>query len=130
MSTLPVTAACAALFAFMITALGFLVSLRRVGIGGVSFGDGDDVTLRRRVRAHGNFVEYAPLALICLGLLEVSGMSLPAVAGIAASFALTRLLHAAGMLLTDSPTPRAVAMMVQHLTFLACAAGLLVQIVR
>lgn len=125
MSAMPATAACAALFALMITVLGFLVSLRRVKIGGVSFGDGGDLSLRRRIRAHGNFIEYAPLALICVGLLEAMGAWSLLVIGVAASFALTRLLHAAGMLLTDNPTPRAIAMMVQHLTFLACGVGLL-----
>lgn len=125
MSAMPVTAACAALFAFMITVLGFLVSLRRVKIGGVSFGDGGDVSLQRRIRAHGNFIEYAPLALICVGLLEAMGAWQLLVIGTAGSFALTRLLHAGGMLLVDNPAPRAIAMVAQHLTFLACGVGLL-----
>lgn len=36
----------------------------------VSLGDGGSEDLSRRVRAHGNFVEYVPLALILLFIAE------------------------------------------------------------
>ena len=35
-------------------------SLRRAKLN-TAFGDAGDETLRRRIRAHGNFIEYAPL---------------------------------------------------------------------
>ncbi len=38
----------------------------------VSLGDGDNADLRVRVRVHGNFAEYVPLALILTGTLEAS----------------------------------------------------------
>ena len=40
----------------------------------VNFGDGGDEILRRRIRAHGNFIEYAPLAALLLALSEHLGL--------------------------------------------------------
>lgn len=125
MNTLPVTSVSAAIFAVMITLLGFAVSLRRVKLGGVSYGDGNDGALRLRIRAHGNFIEYAPLALFCVALLEYQRVAHWSVVAIAACFVGTRVLHVVGMLLSRSPAPRAIAMMLQHLTFLASAVLLL-----
>lgn len=36
----------------------------------VSLGDGDDETLRRRIRAHANFAEYAPLGILLIAIAE------------------------------------------------------------
>ena len=126
MISMPVTATVAAAFAVMLTLLGFLVSLQRVKLGGVGFGDGGDARLRRRIRAHGNFAEYAPLGLICVGLLELQQWSGVMLATVAACFVGARAVHALGMLYSASPTPRAIAMVVQHLTFLVCAVLLVV----
>lgn len=40
---------------------------------GVNLGTGGDELLERRIRAHGNFAEYAPLGLIMIGTLELTG---------------------------------------------------------
>jgi uncharacterized protein len=37
----------------------------------IGMGDGDDVELRKRIRAHGNAIEYVPLYLVLLLLLEL-----------------------------------------------------------
>lgn len=39
----------------------------------VPLGDGAGEELRRRLRAHANFAEYAPLGLILMALLELQG---------------------------------------------------------
>jgi uncharacterized protein len=61
----------------------------------ISIGAGDDRDLEYKIRAHGNFVETVPLALILLGLAEVGGTSpwLIHLAGVA--LILGRLAHAA-----------------------------------
>ena len=124
MLSLPATSLTAAIFALLLVALGLQVSIRRVKLGGVSFGDADDMHLRRRIRAHGNFIEYAPLALLCTALLEVQGAPHLLVVALASSFVATRVLHAFGMLYSETSRPRAIAMMVQHLTFLVAGAYL------
>jgi uncharacterized membrane protein YecN with MAPEG domain len=39
----------------------------------VGFGAGDSVDLERRIRVHGNFAEYVPLAVIMLAFMELQG---------------------------------------------------------
>ncbi len=43
---------------------------QRIGIG-----SGGDEQLARSIRVHGNFVEYVPMALLLLLLLELSGLA-------------------------------------------------------
>lgn len=60
----------------------------------INFGDGQDKELLRRMRAHGNFAEYAPFGVILLALVELSGAPLIAVAALGALLVFGRLLHA------------------------------------
>lgn len=39
----------------------------------ISLGDGSNVLLERRIRAHGNFAEYVPIALILIAFAEAGG---------------------------------------------------------
>jgi uncharacterized protein len=116
--TLQVTTLLAGVFALLMVPLSLQVSMRRVKLGGVSSGSANDETLRRRIRAHGNFIEYAPTALIAVGLIEFGGGGRSLVLGLAISFCLSRILHAIGMLYTSQPTLRAAAMLIQHGAFL------------
>ena len=111
-------------FALMVAVLGFIVSLRRTGLGGISFGDAGDPSLQRRVRAHGNFIEYAPLAVMTVLSLNLADAPDWAAWGAAGVFLATRILHAAG-LLAGMVIPRAAAMVAQHLTFIAAGFWLL-----
>lgn len=66
---LPVTALYAALLAPVLIVLAVrVIAFRRAER--VSLGDGGNTVLLRRVRAHANFIEYAPYTLLLLGLLE------------------------------------------------------------
>ena len=40
----------------------------------IGLGDGGDVALARKIRAHANFIEFVPIALLLLALLELSGL--------------------------------------------------------
>lgn len=60
---------------------------------GVSLGDGGDQLLMRRIRGHGNFAEYVPIALILLAFLETGGAHVIVVHGLAAALLLGRLMH-------------------------------------
>ena len=48
-----------------------VVTVRRTAQ--VSLGSGGDKDLERRIRVHGNFAEYVPLALIVLAFVEMQG---------------------------------------------------------
>jgi uncharacterized protein len=91
----------------------------------VVFGDGGDATLRKRIRAFGNFIEYVPLCLFLLFLAEYAQAPhwLVLVAGI---FIVTgRLCHAVGMLFFEHPALRGIGMMLTHASLLMTAFWLL-----
>jgi hypothetical protein len=61
-----------ALAAVMASALSMNVIFRRTKAN-VLIGDGGDAELQRRIRAHGNFIEHAPLVLMVLVAAEATG---------------------------------------------------------
>ena len=99
MSTAPVHwtllfAGACALLQFALTALVVVQRVRSK----IPFLDGGDPTLLRRVRAHGNFTETAPMALLLMLLLELSGVASAWLMLFGTALLLGRLLHAAGLL--------------------------------
>jgi uncharacterized membrane protein YecN with MAPEG domain len=124
MDLLPVTATLAGLFALITVALSVPVSLRRRQLK-VTFGDAGDETLRRRIRAFGNFIEYAPFAVILVWLVEYQQGTTAFVRVLAGAMLAGRLFHAWGMLYASTPAPRAIGMTLQHLAFLAAGIWLL-----
>jgi len=63
----------------------------------VSIGDGGHADLTTRMRAHANFVEYVPLLLILMALLELAGASAMVLTLFGATLVLFRIMHAIGM---------------------------------
>ena len=43
----------------------------------VGLGHGGDKALRKAIRIHGNFIEYVPLALLLMALIEMNGAQPP-----------------------------------------------------
>jgi uncharacterized protein len=115
--SLPITSLIAGIFALMMVPLSLQISMRRTKVG-VAHGDADDRDLRRKIRAHGNFIEYVPTALIVLGLVELTGTSSSFVWLLGGLFTLGRVLHAIGMLFTSTPKLQAIAMIMNHTAFL------------
>lgn len=129
MSGMPITTLVAGVFAILIVWLSAQVSLRRFQINAI-FGDAGDSVLRRRIRAHGNFIEYAPLALIVLGLAEYHAAPPWLVGVLAAAFGASRVLHAVGMLYMSSATMRGIAMLLNHASFVVAGVWLLMRFLR
>jgi uncharacterized protein len=73
--------------------LTVLVIARRTQTG-VSLLDGGDAQLLQRIRAHGNFVETAPMALLLMALLEWKGFYPAAIIGFGSLLIIGRILHA------------------------------------
>jgi uncharacterized protein len=121
--TLEITSLFAGFLTLMMVPLSLQVSLRRAGLKAV-FGDADDETLRRRVRAHGNFVEYVPGGLIALALVEWNAAPPLFVWTLGTALIVARMLHSYGMLYTSTPTFRAAGMLLQHAMFLAAGGWL------
>ncbi len=86
----------ASLHALLMLALAFrIVSHRRAAKIGI--GDGGDYRLLRKIRAHANFIEYVPVALILLALLELSGLPALWLWIFGGALLIARLLHAFGL---------------------------------
>lgn len=64
---------------------------------GVGIGDGDQRPLRRAIRVHANFVEWVPLALLCVAAAELRGASEVWIWGLGAALLISRLGHAVGL---------------------------------
>ena len=115
-----VTALYAALAAFFFVYLSFrVIGARRSAK--VALGDGSDATLQRRMRAHGNFAEYAPLALILMALAEAQGAPLWTLHGLGLMLLAGRALHAYGV--CQDPEPLKYRQAGMALTFASLALG-------
>lgn len=63
----------------------------------IGLGTAGDYHLERKVRAHANFTENVPIALIALTLLEICGLSAPWLYGFGGAVLLGRVLHGYGL---------------------------------
>jgi uncharacterized membrane protein YecN with MAPEG domain len=64
---------------------------------GVSVGDGGNEIVIRRMRAHANFTESAPLVIILIALIEFNNLAIGWLSYLAGAYIIGRLLHAFGM---------------------------------
>jgi uncharacterized protein len=95
-----ITSLYAALLALFYVWLSFrVITVRRSAK--VSLGDGGDDLLARRVRAHANFAEYAPIGLILIYFVEQLWHTWWMIHALGAAFLIGRVLHAHGMAGTD-----------------------------
>jgi uncharacterized protein len=67
---------------------------RRARIG---LGDGGDSILARRMRVQANFIEYVPLALLLMALLELAGLARHWLWLFGSVLVIARVLHAVGL---------------------------------
>ena len=123
MLELPVTSVTAAIAAIMLVILGMLAGMRRTH-SKILLGTGDDDVLLRRVRAHGNFTEYVPTALILLALTEAMGAGTGLLWTMAGLLIFGRALHIIGVLGTVLPA-RAIGMLMTLASILLGAGTLL-----
>ncbi|MEM8949207.1 MAG: MAPEG family protein [Pseudomonadota bacterium] len=113
-------------YAGLLALIFVLLSLRVISgrrSTGTALGDGDDRLLLRRLRAHGNFAEYAPLAIVLMALIEwqeAPGLLLHA---IGACLLVGRLLHAFGV--SQEPETYKLRVTGMALTFTALIIGAL-----
>jgi uncharacterized protein len=87
------------LYASLLVLWFVLLSARVVNIRrrGVIFGGNGDVAVTRVVRAHANFAEYVPLALLLMGFLEASRFSIYILHALGLTLLIARLFHGCGL---------------------------------
>jgi len=91
-----ITSAYLGILALLYLVLGLQVSRLRRGHR-VPFGDGENIKLRSAIRAHANFVEYVPIIVLMVAMLEMSGMPALRVHLLMGALLVARLLHPLGM---------------------------------
>ena len=122
MSSLPITSILVGVCAILMVLLSLPVSLRRRRLKAAR-GDAGDHALGNLIRAHGNFIEYAPLGLLAVALVEAAGWDATYVWTIGGLLVAGRAIHAWGMLASSIPL-KGLAMVMTHLSFLG-SGGLL-----
>ena len=90
------TAISAVILTFIFIKLAFNVIALRTK-NKIAIGDGGNQDLARAIRAHGNFSEYSPLALILIACLEINGCWWFVLLPLAAMFIAGRVIHAFGI---------------------------------
>jgi uncharacterized membrane protein YecN with MAPEG domain len=89
-----------ALWAGLLGILSLVLATRVIGVrrtAAIAFGDGTNLELQQRIRVHGNFVEYVPIALVLMLVLELNGASPAVLNGLGGALLLGRALHAFGL---------------------------------
>ena len=84
------------LFIFIALSINAAFTRRKSGL---AVGEADNETLLRAVRAHGNFVEYTPMFLISLFLIDHVSKNCEYILVIGSGFVLGRISHATSMFL-------------------------------
>ena len=116
-----VTMVTTGVLALLLFALAVFVVAGRVKFK-VDNGDGGNEAMRQRIRAMANFVEYVPVALILIMLVETGSVG-PRwlVVAMGATLLVARLWHAQGML--SKPATSAGRFMGTNLTWLVLLVG-------
>ena len=116
-----VTLIAAGLLALLLFALSATVVAGRVKFK-VGLGDGGNAAMRKRIRAQANFVEYVPIALILLFLVEKESIGPRWLAvAMGAVLVIARLWHAQGLLSSEGTS--AGRFMGTNLTWLVLLVG-------
>lgn len=88
------------LYAGLLGLIAFVIALdagRLRGKTGISIGHQGNTELLLAMRRHANFVEWVPLILILIALLEMNGVSATAIHGMGAALVVFRICHAIGL---------------------------------
>ena len=97
-----------ALYAGILGLLSMVIAFKAGRLRGkknIPLGDGGDRELLLAMRRQSNFVEYVPLALILIGLLELNHIPPTALHALGAALVVARASHAVGMKIDTMKVP-------------------------
>jgi uncharacterized protein len=89
-----------AFYAGLLGLLSMVIAFKAGSLRGkknIPLGDGGDRELLLAMRRHGNFIEYVPLGLILIGLLELNHVRPVVLHALGAALVLARISHAVGL---------------------------------
>jgi uncharacterized protein len=99
-----VVAPYAAVLGLLFAGLTVNVIVNRVKLS-VDIGDGGKAPMSHAMRAHGNFAEHVPMALLLIALAELIGSPTMMIHGLATVLVIARLASAYGLLGSSAQTP-------------------------
>lgn len=89
--------------ALILLALSLNVGRQRSRLNSFALGSIGDTKLAGAVRAHGNFIEYAPIVLLMILVLALMKASVILLHLLGIVFIVARIFHAAGMMTEKQP---------------------------
>ncbi|WP_170552968.1 MAPEG family protein [Ruegeria atlantica] len=116
-----------AVFVLMSIPMAIAVGVRRARTG-ILLLHGEDEGLLRLMRAHGNFIEYVPLALLALAGAEIAGTAPWIIAVCGGVLLLARLIHYFGLRASAESKGRAIGAALTTLTMMVLAFAILWQL--
>ena len=117
MVSIPIATTFIGIFVLLQIPLTILVGYRRARTG-IQFFDGGDPVLLRRMRAHGNYTETVPIALVAVAAAEISGAPAWLLWAGGSSLLVGRVMHAAILIVKGWGLPRAIGMILTFLPML------------
>ncbi|MEM9585451.1 MAG: MAPEG family protein [Pseudomonadota bacterium] len=128
MEQLPqITLVATAVFVLMSIPMAISVGVRRAKTG-ILLLHGEDDNLLRLMRAHGNFIEYVPLAILALAGAEIAGTPDWLVASCGGALVLARVVHYFGLRAAADSKGRAIGAGLTNVTLLILALAILWQL--
>jgi hypothetical protein len=91
----------------------------------IGMGHGGDPAMERRIRVHGNFAEYVPLALLMLAFMEMQQQSRIVIHILCIALVLARIVHAVGVTPVSENFPMRVVSVLTTFAVLVIAALML-----
>ncbi|MEP0521376.1 MAG: MAPEG family protein [Hyphomicrobiales bacterium] len=122
-----ITAIYAAALGILTAGLGISTVVVRAKLG-ISWGDGDNFSLQRAIRAHGNLIEYMPVFLVILMILENTETSSNWLHGLGATFLAGRVVSALYFWVAQKFALRVIALWCAALPILAGSVLLLLNV--
>jgi uncharacterized protein len=129
MQTTPlITIATISGLALLASLLAIQVIVKRVRLK-IEWGDGANLSMAQAVRAHANFGEHVPMALLALGASEIAGAHPSMTIACAVTLFIARVLSAAGLSRSLGPSfARQAGASLTILVTIICALSALVKL--
>lgn len=115
--TFTITIVYAGIIAILISLLGAYTMIQRAK-SDISWGFGDNFTLQKAIRSHGNIAEYAPIFIIIIAFLEANACPDIWLNGLGITFVFGRFVSAAYFLIKQLFTLRVIAFWCTNLPIL------------
>ncbi len=118
-------------YAAILVLIFVLLSIRVIQMRGsakIGLGHGNNLAMERRIRVHGNFAEYVPLALVLLLCMELQSQSRPLIHILCIALIAARVIHAIGVTPVNENFPMRVASVLTTFAVLVVASVMLLYV--